>query len=328
MILVIAEQKKGVVQQGTFEVLESARLLRENWQVPCAVLVFGNVNEAEVEKLGQGGADQIYTAKSDKLDTFLDEAYSRVASRLIQEIKPGIVLGSATFQGRSLLPRVASACGAGLASDCTALSVDSNGKLTCVRPVYGGTILSDVTFPGEGPQFATLRRKVTPAVALDSAKKGEIKTVEVKPEECESGIEVLESVTEAAGEVKLTEADVIVSGGRGMKGPEQFSIIKDLADVLGGAMGASRAAVDAGWIPYKHQVGQTGKTVKPRVYIACGISGAIQHLIGMQTSDVIIAVNKDAEAPIVKLANYSLIGDLFEIVPLLTEKFKEKLGQS
>jgi len=327
MILVFVEQKKGVIQTGTFEVLEVARQLRKSWSVPCAALLIGNVSESEAEKLGQAGVDQIVWAKEAKLDSFQDEPYSKIAARVVQELKPKVVLGSATFQGRSWLPRVASMCQAGIAADCIELTVEGEGKLQCVRPVFGGSILSDVIFPQESPQFVTVRRKIFPSVALDSSKKAQIKPVEVKPEDLETRVKILESVVEGGGEVKLSEADIIVSGGRGMKGPENFKIIKELADTLGGAMGASRAAVDAGWIPYKHQVGQTGKTVKPKIYIACGISGAIQHLIGMQTSDVIIAINKDPDAPIVKLANYALVGDLFEIVPMLSEKFKAKLGK-
>ncbi len=323
MIFVLAEQKKGVIQAGTFEVLEAVRQLRESYSVACAALLFGSVDEAEAQKLAQGGVDQIYCAK-EGLDSFSDEVYARVASKLVQEIKPKVVLTSATFQGRSLAPRVAVASQAGMAADCIELKVDAEGNLQCVRPVFGGSILGDVAFSESPIQFASIRRKVYPQVALDSSKQAEIKPVAVVAEDLESRAKVVDSVEEATGEIKLTEADVIVSGGRGMKGPENFKMIQDLADVLGGAMGASRAAVDAGWIPYKHQVGQTGLTVKPRVYFACGISGAIQHLIGMQTSDVIIAINKDPEAPMIKLANYALIGDLFEIVPLLTEHFKSK----
>jgi len=297
MILVIAEQKKGKIQAGTFEVLEAVRQLRETYSAPCAAMLFGMVDEAEVQKLGQAGVEQLYWAKEAGLNAFVDEAYARVAARVIQEIGPKIVLTSATFLGRSLVPRLAVVCQAGMAADCTELKADANGVLQCVRPVFGGNILGDAAFSEGSIQFASIRRKVYPQVALDETKKAEVKEVEVKTEDLESRAKVVDSVEEATGEVKLTEADVIVSGGRGMKGPENFKIIQDLADVLGGAMGASRAAVDAGWIPYKHQVGQTGKTVKPRVYFACGISGAIQHLIGMQTADIIVAINKDLEAP-------------------------------
>lgn len=322
MILVIAEQKKGVLQAGTFEVLEAVRQLKENYSAPCTALLLGNVDEAEAQKLGQAGVEQLYWAKDSGLDSFSDEAYAKIAARLVQELKPKIVLTSATFQGRSLAPRVAVACQAGMAADCTELKADAEGNLQCVRPVFGGSILGDVSFQESPIQFVSVRRKVFSQIALDESKKTEIKPVEVTTDEMSSKAKIIDSVSEASGEVKLTEADVIVAGGRGMKGPEHFKMIQDLADIFQGALGASRAAVDAGWIPYKHQVGQTGVTVKPRVYFACGISGAIQHLIGMQTSDVIIAINKDPEAPIVKLANYALIGDLFEIVPLLTEKFK------
>ncbi len=324
MILVIAEQKKGKIQPGTFEVLEAVKKLLETYSAPCVALLFGKLEEAEAQKLGQAGVQQLYWAKESQLDSFSDDIYARIASRLIQELKPKIVLTSATYFGRSLVPRLAVTVGAGMAADCTQLKVDASGTLQCVRPVFGGTILGEVVFDGGSTQFVSIRRKIYAQVSLDSSKKAEVKTLAVKPEDLQSRVKVVESVQEAAGEVKLTEADVIVSGGRGMKGPENFKIIQELAHVLGGAMGASRAAVDAGWVPYKHQVGQTGKTVKPRVYFACGISGAIQHLIGMQTSDIIVAINKDPEAPMVKLANYALIGDLFQIVPLLTEKLKQK----
>lgn len=327
MILVLAEQKKGKIQKGTFEVLEVARRLREKWKTPCAALLVGGNDETEAALLGQAGAETVLWARDAALDRFSDEPAAKIAARLVGELKPEVVLGSATVMGRSWVPRVAALCQAGIAADAVEFAADEKGALRCVRPVFGGTILAEVTFAAGKPQFATVRRKVFSSVALDSGKKAEIKIVELKPEELQTRVKVLESVEEAAGEIKLTDADIIVSGGRGMKGPENFKIIAELAHVLGGAMGASRAAVDAGWVPYKHQVGQTGKTVKPKIYFACGISGAIQHLIGMQTSDVIVAINKDPDCTMVKMANYALIGDLFEIVPLLSARFKEILNK-
>lgn len=327
MILILAEQKKGKIQKGTFEVLEVARRLKEKWAVPCAALVFGSLDEKEAQMLGQGGAGTVYWAKHPQLDSFSDEAYGKIAARVVGEVKPAVVLGAATLQGRSWIPRVAALCRGGLAADCTELSVDEKGALRCVRPVFGGTILAEVNFTPGHPQFATVRRKIFPSVALQPSHKAQIKPVEAKPEELQSRAKVLESVEESGGEIQIADADIIVAGGRGMKGPEHFKILSDLAHVLGGAMGASRAAVDAGWVPYKHQIGQTGKTVKPKLYFACGISGAIQHMIGMQTADVIVAINKDPDCPMIKVANYSLIGDLFEIVPLLTQRFKEILNK-
>ncbi|HDL64977.1 MAG TPA: electron transfer flavoprotein subunit alpha/FixB family protein, partial [Proteobacteria bacterium] len=271
------------------------------------------------------GADKVYLAESEKLAEFLDEPYSRILSRLIREHKPEIVLTGATAIGRSLIPRVAAEIKTGLTADCTELAIDEErGLLLQTRPAFGGNIMATIICEDYRPQMATVRYKVMKEAVADRERSGELIRVEVAPEELVARTRFLESVEELEYAVNITEADIIVSGGRGMKGPENYAILQELAGLLDGAVGASRAAVDADWIPYSHQVGQTGKTVQPKVYIACGISGAIQHLVGMQSSEIIIAINKDPDAPIFSVATYGMVGDLFEIVPALIKRLKAR----
>jgi electron transfer flavoprotein alpha subunit len=244
-------------------------------------------------------------------------------SKLIIKYKPEIVLCGATNIGRSLIPRVAVQIGTGLTADCTGLDIDKEtGFLLQTRPAFGGNIMATIITANNRPQMATVRHKVMKEAFPDDTKKGQIIKVDLSKQDYFSRTKLLNFVEEIEETVNLTEADIIVSGGRGIKGPENFSLIKDLAKALGGAVGASRAAVDSGWIPYSHQVGQTGKTVCPKVYVACGISGAIQHLVGMQSSDVIIAINKDPDAPIFKVASYGIVGDLLTVIPEIIKQIK------
>jgi len=230
-------------------------------------------------------------------------------------------LGGATFVGKSLFPRLAASLSSGLAADITSISWDGDNILA-VRPAYGGKALIKVSPAGPGPQMATLRPKAFPDPSPDDSRSGEKSELTYDESKYGSRAKILESVSEGGQEISLTDADIIVSGGRGIKEAANYKMIKELADVLGAAAGASRAVVDAGWVPYSHQVGQTGKTVNPKLYVACGISGAIQHLVGMQSSKTIVAINRDAEAPIFKVATYGIVGDIFEILPKLTEKLK------
>ncbi len=324
-VWVFAEQKKGKIQSITYELLGAGRQLADQREVELSAILIGNNIEKEAGELFPRGADKVYLIESESLADFLDEPYSRIISRLIREYKPEIVLTGATAIGRSLIPRVAAEIKTGLTADCTELAIDEErGLLLQTRPAFGGNIMATIICEDYRPQMATVRHKVMKEAIPDPARSGELIRVAVNPDELVSRTRFLETVDELEYAVNITEADIIVSGGRGMKGPENYAILQELAGLLDGAVGASRAAVDADWIPYSHQVGQTGKTVQPKVYIACGISGAIQHLVGMQSSEIIIAINKDPDAPIFSVATYGMVGDLFEIVPALIKRLKSR----
>lgn len=324
-VWVYAEQKKGEIQGVTFELLSAGRRLADRKEVELSAVLIGGEVAEEARELIRRGADRVYLIEDEKLTEFIDEPYSRILSRLIKEHKPEIVLTGATVIGRSLIPRVAADIYTGLTADCTGLEIDDeSGLLLQTRPAFGGNIMATIFCEDYRPQMATVRHKVMKEAPPDDSREGEVIRVEIKPEELTARTRFLDSVEELGYTVNITEADIIVSGGRGLKDPAHFSLIQELADLLGGAVGASRAAVDAGWIPYSHQVGQTGKTVQPKVYIACGISGAIQHLVGMQSADVIIAINKDPDAPIFSVATYGLVGDLFQVVPALVKNLKAR----
>jgi electron transfer flavoprotein alpha subunit len=325
-VWVFAEQRGGEIQPVVYELLGVGKKLASARQCELACVLIGSGLEQKADFLFQRGADKVFLADHPSLANYLDESYSRILTRLIREYKPEIVLTGATSLGRSLIPRAAVEVPTGLTADCTGLDIEpGSGLLLQTRPAFGGNIMATIRCEHHRPQMATVRHKVMEEAHPDPNRKGVLVRVPVSDADTASRTSVLEVVKEVEETVNIVEADIIVSGGRGLKGPENFQMLRELAKVLDGAVGASRAAVDAGWIPYSHQVGQTGKTVKPKVYIACGISGAIQHLVGMSSSDVIVAVNKNPEAPIFGVANYGLVGDLFEIVPELTKRFKEIL---
>ena len=320
-VWVFAEQKKGKVQGVAFELLGAGRKLAAARDTYLAAVVIGEGLEGEAQKLIASGADRVFLIENSGLGTFLDEPYARILARLIREQKPEIVLTGATAIGRSFIPRVAAELETGLTADCTGLEIDpEKGLLLQTRPAFGGNIMATIVTPEHRPQMATVRHKVMKEAVPDPARAGEIVRVAVGPEDLASRTRMLSSVDEASATVNIADADLIVSGGRGLKGPEHFSLLTELAQVLGGAVGASRAAVDAGWVPYSRQVGQTGKTVQPKVYIACGISGAIQHVTGMKGSEVIVAINEDPDAPIFQIADYGIVGDLYEVIPRILEE--------
>jgi electron transfer flavoprotein alpha subunit len=322
-VWVVAEQKGGKIQSVTYELLGAGRSLADQREVELAAVLIGDGLEQAAASLIERGADKVYLASAPALAEFLDEPYSRILARLIREKKPEIVLTGATAIGRSLIPRVAAEIYTGLTADCTGLAIDAErGLLLQTRPAFGGNIMATIVCENYRPQMSTVRHKVMKEAAADPARKGETVAVEVTQEDCLSRTRFLEMVEELGYAVNIAEADIIVSGGRGMKGPENYALLQELAGLLGGAVGASRAAVDSGWIPYSHQVGQTGKTVQPQLYIACGISGAIQHLVGMQSAETIVAINRDPAAPIFTVADYGLVGDLFEIVPALIKHLR------
>jgi len=325
-VWVFCEQKKGIVQSVAFELLGKGRELADILGVELCGVLLGENMKAEAQGIIHRGADKVYLVDSPKLKHYQDEPYSRVLSNLIKEYKPEIVLCGATSIGRSLISRVAIAIHAGLTADCTGLDIDKENRLLLqTRPAFGGNIMATIICPNHRPQMSTVRHKVMKEAEIDKHKKGKIIEKSYEESDYTSRTKLLDIVEEIEETVNLTEADIIVSGGRGLQKPENFKLIEDLAKVLGGAVGASRSAVDADWISYSHQVGQTGKTVCPKVYIACGISGQIQHLVGMQSSDVIVAINKDKHAPIFNVCTYGIVGDLFEVVPELTKRFKEVL---
>ncbi|MCU0607870.1 MAG: electron transfer flavoprotein subunit alpha, partial [Candidatus Edwardsbacteria bacterium] len=303
-VWVFAEQKDGAVQGISYELLGEGRKLADALGVPLAAVILGKDIDDAVKELGYRGADTVYAVSHPELERFHDEPYSRILSDLIRRHKPEIVLCGASTIGRALIPRVAIQVHTGLTADCTALAIDDERRILLqTRPAFGGNIMATIICPNHRPQMATVRHKVMKEAPRDTSKQAEVIRTTYDAKTLASRTSVEQVVEEATNLIKLTDADVIVSGGRGLKGPEHFKLVEELARAVGGAVGASRAAVDAGWIPYSHQVGQTGKTVAPKLYIACGISGAIQHLVGMQSSDCIIAINKDPDAPIFKVAN-------------------------
>lgn len=326
-VWVFGEQKKGKVQSVAFELLGEGRKLADKLGVDlCAVLLGDNV-ESECEELIARGADKVYLVDSPKLKAYQDDPYTKVLIELITKYKPEVVLCGASVIGRSLISRVAVTLRVGLTADCTGLDIDDKEKILLqTRPAFGGNIMATIISPDYRPQMATVRHKVMQESDPDPKRKGKVIKESFSDDVYASRSKLIDIVEEIEETVNLAEADIIVSGGRGVGAPENFGLIKELALSLNGALGASRAAVDADWIPYSHQVGQTGKTVCPKVYIACGISGQIQHLIGMQSSDVIVAINKDPDAPIFKVATYGIVGDLFKVVPILTEQFKKILS--
>lgn len=324
-VWVFAEQRKGKPAPVAYELLGAGKRLANELETELSALLLGS-DEASAKELIKWGADRVYLCNDASLQKFNDEAYAEILSQLIKEHKPAIVLAGATPVGRSFIPRVAARIGTGLTADCTSLEVDKDTKdLLQVRPAFGGNIMATIVCPKHRPQMATVRPRVMKKGEYDLARTGEI--IHIKSENLTSRTKVIESVEEVSEVmVNLHEADVIVAGGRGVGGAEGFRFLQELAGVMGGAVGASRAAVDEEWIPYSHQVGQTGKTVCPKIYIACGISGAVQHLVGMQSSDIIVAINKNPEAPIFGVATYGIVGDLFEVLPMLTKKIREAKG--
>ena len=323
---VFVEQFKGVVAQSSLEALGEARRLNEEMGgAGVTALVFGQGVADLAGEIIAHGADEVLLADDATLAEFRSEPYTALLVKLAQEYRPEVILAGATTRGRDLLGMAAVDLNCGAIADAIALTY-IDGKVQATRPVYAGKLLATVMADDRRPQLISLRPRAFPKPEPDPARTGVV--IPAAPVLAEDAIplKVLDYVVEQ-GQVSLADAKIIVSGGRGVGGPEGFAPIRELAQALGAAVGASRAAVDAGWIPYVHQVGQTGRTVSPDLYIACGISGAIQHQAGMRSSKTIVAINKDAEAPIFKLARYGVVGDLFKIVPALTAEFKKRLGK-
>lgn len=316
-VLTFAEQRDGRLRRASLEAVSEARRLAGALGATVTAVVIGPGGEALAGELGAYGADRVVLFDDAGFSDYASESYARALAQAIAEEKPSAVLVPFTAMGKDLAPRVAAKVGAGLASDCVALSA-VDGRLVARRPTYAGKAYANVEWAGE-PQLASLRPNVFALGELDASRQPEV----VKATADASARARVTALRAAAqGKVQLTEAQVIVSGGRGLKGPEHFHLVEELAEAMGAATGASRAVVDAGWVDHTMQVGQTGKTVSPSLYVACGISGAIQHLAGMSSSKCIVAVNKDPDAPIFKVADYGILGDVFEVLPKLTAAAK------
>jgi electron transfer flavoprotein alpha subunit len=317
LILTFAEARDGRLRRASLEVVSEARRLAGALGASVETVVVGPGSEAHAGELCAQGADRVRSFGDAALAAYATESYARALAQAIADARPSVVLVPFTAMGKDLAPRVAARVSAGLASDCVALEL-KDGRLVARRPMYAGKVYATVEWTGE-PQMATLRPNVFPLGPRDASRAVEVVTASV---EASARARVTATTATAQGRVPLSEAQIIVSGGRGLKGPENFSLVENLADALGAAVGASRAVVDAGWVDHQLQVGQTGRTVSPSLYVACGISGAIQHLAGMSTSRCIVAINKDPDAPIFKIADYGVLGDLFELLPKITEAAK------
>ncbi len=321
-VWIFAEQKNGEIAPVVFELLGKGRELAEQRKTELVAVLFGSKISILTNDLIAYGADKVIFVDDPVLEHFLDLPYSKALSELAKKYKPEIILSGASVMGRSFIPRVAIELQTGLTADCTGLEIDKESAgLLQTRPAFGGNIMATIVTPNHRPQMSTVRHKVMDSLQKDDSRKGEVIQEKIDFSNLNDDSKYLGFVKDETQTVNLTEADFVISGGRGLKKKENFVLIKELAETINAAIGASRAAVDAEWIAYSHQVGQTGKTIKPKVYIAIGISGAIQHLAGMQSADYIIAINKDPDAPIFKIADLGLVGDLFEIVPQLKKKF-------
>ncbi len=321
----VSEQKNGKIHSVSYELLNRGKELAERLDVPLSTVLFGHeLAESEIQELIYRGADQVYVVNHSMLEHFLAEPYQKVLTFLIQQFEPEILIAAATTTGRTVMPYVATQLFAGLTADCTVLDIEEGTRnLLQTRPAIGGNILATITTPNARPQMATVRPKSTRPAERDPSRTGTILPVEV-PEEClTSRVTFEQFVPDSSQHTPLEEADIVVSGGRGLLKGENFALVRKLADALGGEVGASRDTVDRDWIEYPHQIGLSGKTISPKLYVACGISGAIQHLAGMQTSEAIVAINKDPDAQIFRLADFGIVGDLFEILPVLIRKLEE-----
>ena len=321
-VMTIAEQRDGEIRKVSYEVVSEGRRIADAMGQEVTALLLGSNVKDKASTLAHYGADKVLVADDPQLETYTTDAYVAVIADLVKANDPALLLLGASVQGKDLAARLAARLGVGMAQDCTVLSIE-DGNLVAERPVYAGKAYAKVTFGENRPHMATARPNVMAMNEPDTSKAGEIVDAPVTLDAGELKTKVAEVLRDEGGRVDLTEADKIVSGGRGMKGPEHYQILEDLADAIGASVGASRSAVDAGWRPHSDQVGQTGKVVSPNLYIACGISGAIQHLAGMSTSKVIVAINKDPDAPIFQKADYGVVGDLFSVVPALTEEVKK-----
>jgi len=321
-VMTIVEQRDGEIRKISYEIVSEGRRLADATGQKVTALLIGSKIKEKAAPLGHYGADRVLVADDPRLETYTTDAYVSAIAQIVKANDPAILLLGASVQGKDLAARLSARLGVGMAQDCTAFAVE-NGNLVATRPIYAGKAYAKMTYSNSWPQMATARPNVMVMNAPDSSRSVEIADGAFSLDDGELKTKVAGVMKDQSGKVDLTEAVKIVSGGRGMKGPEGFKVLEDLAEAIGASVGASRSAVDAGWRPHTDQVGQTGKVVSPNLYVACGISGAIQHLAGMSTSKLIVAINKDPEAPIFQKADYGVVDDLFKVVPALTEAIKK-----
>jgi len=323
-VWIVAEQRDGEIRKITYELVSEGRRLADALGQELTVLLLGSNVKDKAAGLGQYGADKVMVADDPRLAVYTTDAYASVIAELAKANDPAILLLGASVQGKDLSARLSAKLNVGMAQDCTVFSIE-DGNLVAIRPIYAGKAYAKLTFENSLPQMATARPNVMTMNEPDTSKSAEVIDAGFSLDEGALKTKVVEVMKDESGKVDLTEADKIVAGGRGMKGAENYTVLEELSDLLGASVGASRSAVDAGWRPHSDQVGQTGKVVSPTLYVACGISGAIQHMAGMSTSKVIVAINKDPDAPIFQKADYGVVGDLFDVVPALTEEVKKYL---
>jgi electron transfer flavoprotein alpha subunit len=322
-IFVFIEQREGEIQKVSLELLGKGRELADKLQEDLTAVVLGYNMKEKLNELVYYGANQVIYVDDKALENYMTEPYAKALTEIINTKKPEIVLVGASSIGRDLAPRVSARVHTGLTADCTSLDIEDDARnLLMTRPAFGGNIMATIMCPNHRPQMSTVRPGVMQKCEKDELREGKIGEFEVDFTPEDMNVEILEIVKEEKEKVNIEDANVLVSGGRGLGKPENFALLKDLADELKAVVSASRAVVDAGWIDGGHQVGQTGKTVRPDMYIACGISGAIQHLAGMEESDFIVAINKDAGAPIFEVADLGIVGDVNKVIPALTKELK------
>ncbi len=321
-VLVFAEQRQSRVQPVTYELIGKALELATQLGEGVDVFLAGSDLESQAKRIIEYGVDHVYLYQHQELERFRIEPYTAILVDLVHLIKPNIILMGATPVGRSLAPRVAARLKTGLTADCTSLSVKDNGDLVQIRPAFGGNVMAQIVTPGHRPQIATVRHKVMPEATKVDRLHGKTVHCQIDENTLRSGIEILGFRPYPVAS-SITDAEVIVAAGRGIGKPEGLELLGELASLLGGMLGVTRPLVEKGWANHTHQVGMSGRTVRPRLYIACGISGAIQHVAGMRSSDTIFAINTDPDAQIFDVAHYGLVGDLYEIIPALVQALKE-----
>jgi electron transfer flavoprotein alpha subunit len=326
-VYVFAQQVDNKISSVSYELVGEAKRLAGVLGSDVTAVLLGYKLDGLADRLVKYGADNIIVVDDPALETYMTDPYAAALYEVIKEKKPEIVLYGATAIGRDLAPRVSARVHTGLTADCTKLEIDAETKdLRMTRPAFGGNIMATILCSEHRPQMATVRPGVMQRLDINENAKAKIENFAVKDLDKSVKVEILEVVKKTAAKMDIQDAKILVSGGRGMGGPENFKMLEELAALFGGTFSSSRAAVDAGWVEKDRQVGQTGKTVRPDVYFACGISGAIQHLAGMEESDIIIAINKDPDAPIFSVADYGVVGDVFKILPLLTQELKKELA--
>jgi len=322
-VWIFIEHDNYTIRPVSFEILSEGKRLADKINQKLAAVLFCKEGSGFINEIIPYGIDTLYIAEHDSLGHYRTEIYTDVLSNMVLKFKPNILLFGATYLGRDLAPRLAVRLHTGLTADCTQLDIDDQGNLLQVRPTYGGSIMASIVCPFHRPQMATVRPNTMIKRKVDHPVSVHIERIPLHLSSTRIFTNIIGEIEEAKDFQSVEEADIVVVGGRGVGSSENFKVLEELAKLLGGSVGASRAAVDEGWKPHQQQVGQTGKTISPKIYIGCGVSGAIQHLIGMRTSKKIIAINKDKNAPIMKIADIAIVGDLFEFVPQLVEYIKK-----